>query len=135
MLRELPRGSQQVAGLDALEPWLFERERLAVHRGHFRLRIKQVDVRRTPRHVKKNAALRGRAMVRSPDSVGIGRAVEFGDRAGRRLAQKQVRESDQAEAGTGSRQKIAPRDVRWLTHRNDPCGPDGSVDIDKFVSA
>ena len=72
---ELPRRGQQVAGLGALELRLLEGERLAVHRGQLRLGIEQVDVRRPAGHVEEDAPLRGRAMVRGADGVGVGRAV------------------------------------------------------------
>ena len=135
VFRELPRGGQQVARLDALEPRLLERERLAVHRGHLRLGIEQVDVRRPARHVEEDAALRGRGMVRGPDGVRVGRAVGYGNLACRRLARQQVRERHEAKAVTGSRQKIAPGWVRSLPHGNVPRRPDGSVHVHKLVTA
>ena len=93
---------------DSLELGFFERQRLAVHRGQFRLGIEQVDVRWSARHVEKNAALRRRAMVRGPDGVRVGGAVGRGHVGLRRLARQQVGERDQAKAVTGLRQKVAP---------------------------
>jgi len=113
MLRELPRGGQQVASLLAFELGLLEGQGLAVVGREPGLGVKQIDMRRSPGHVQKNHPLGPGGVMTGKNAKRMGRAP--GGNLGQRLARQQVRQGQRTKAAARGGQPVAAGERRTGT--------------------